>query len=134
MTFHLTDASKILASVNRMTSAGNQVNFNKVRSYVESPGGKRANLRKRNGVYILDVVFFNGEDAVQGEVIVDSGAADNVMPKGMLEGVATRAKEEGVKFITASGAEIGNYGRKDVQFVPIEFWEEEFGSPFQGRV
>ena len=133
MTFHLTDASKILASVNKMTETGNEVTFNKVRSYIKSPTGKKAFLKKRNGVYILDVIFFNGDEAVQGEVVIDSGAADHVMPRGMLGGVVTREKEAGIKFVAADGAEIGNYGRKDVQFVPADFWEEEFGSPFTGR-
>ena len=133
MTFHVTDANKVLASVNKMTEAGNQVNFNRRRSYIESPDGKRAYLRKRGGVYVLDVVFFDGENAVKGEVIVDSGAADNVMPKGMLTGVVMRERERGTKFVAADGGELGNYGRKDVQFCPLEFWEAEFGAPFQGR-
>ena len=133
MTFHLTDANKILASVNKMTDAGNEVVFNKTRSFIKSPAGKKAFLKKRNGVYVLDVIFFNGDEAVRGEVIIDSGAADHVMPRGMLGSVVTRAKEAGIKFVAADGAEIGNYGRKDVQFVPADFWEEEFGSPFTGR-
>ncbi len=98
-----------------------------------SPSGKKAYLKKRNGVYVLDVVFFNGDEAERGEVIIDSGAADHVMPRGMLEHVITREKEAGIKFVAADGAEIGNYGRKDVQFVPADFWEDEFGSPFTGR-
>ena len=133
MTFHITDANKILASVTKMTEAGNEVNFNRRRSYTESPGKQRAYLRKRGGVYVLDVVFFDGEHAVQGEVIIDSGAADHVMPKGMLTGIVTREKEAGTRFVAADGGELGNYGRKDVQFVPLAFWEEEFGAPFQGR-
>jgi hypothetical protein len=133
MTFHLTDANKILASVNKMTASGNEVVFNKTRSYIMSPSGKKAYLKKRNGVYVLDVVFFNGDEAERGEVIIDSGAADHVMPRGMLEHVITREKEAGIKFVAADGAEIGNYGRKDVQFVPADFWEDEFGSPFTGR-
>ena len=133
MTFHLTDASRVLASVNKMTDSGNEVVFNKVRSYIKSPAGRKAFLNKRNGVYVLDVIFFNGDEAVRGEVIIDSGAADHVMPRKMLGSVFTREKEEGIKFIAADGAEIGNYGRKDVQFVPVDFWEEEFGSPFTGR-
>jgi hypothetical protein len=132
MTFHMTDANKILASVNKMTEAGNRVDFNKRKSYIESPDGKRACLRKRGGVYVLDVVFFDGERAVRGEVIVDSGAADNVMPKDMLTGITIREKEPGTRFVAADGGELGNYGRKDVQFCPLEFWEGEFGSPFQG--
>jgi hypothetical protein len=133
MTFHLTDANKVLASVIKMTAAGNEVVFNQTRSFIKSPAGKKAYLRKRNGVYVLDVVFFNGDEAIRGEVIIDSGAADHVMPRSMLESVVTREKEAGIKFVAANGAEIGNYGRKDVQFVPVDFWEEEFGSPFTGR-
>ena len=48
------------ASVNRMTSAGNEVHFDMVRSCIQSPRGRKAHLRKRNGVYILDVMFLNG--------------------------------------------------------------------------
>ena len=133
MTFHMTDVNKILASVTKMTEVGNQVSFNNRKSFIESPNGRRANLRKRGGVYVLDVVFFDGEQAVRGEVIVDSGAADHVMPKGMLTGIATKEKEFGTKFVAADGGELGNYGRKEVQFCPLDFWEDEFGSPFQGR-
>ena len=133
MTFHITDATKMLASVNKMTEAGNEVHFNRRRSYIESPTGKRASLRKRGGVYVLDVVFFDGEKAVRGEVIVDSGAADNVMPRDILTGIVTQEKEKGTRFVAADGGELGTYGRKDVQFVPLEFWESEFGSPFVGR-
>ena len=82
---------------------------------------------------MLDVVFLNGQEAIRGEVIIDSGAADNVMAKSMLTGIKPREKEKGTKFVAADGGELGNYGRKDVRFVPFEFWEEEFGSPFQGQ-
>jgi hypothetical protein len=133
MAFHLTDASKFLASVNRMTEAGNEVNFNRRESFIKSPNGQKATLRKRGGVYVLDVVFLDGDRAVQGEVIVDSWAADNVMPNGMLGGVITREREHGVNFVAADGGRLGNYGRKDIQFIPLEFWEGEFGSPFQGQ-
>ena len=68
MTFHLTDANKILASVTKMTAAGNEVIFNNARSYIKSPAGRKAFLRKRNGVYVLDVIFFNGDEAVRGEL------------------------------------------------------------------
>ena len=109
MTCPVTDANKVLASVNKILEAGTQVNFNRRRSYIESPDGKRAYLRKRGGVYALDVVFFDGENAVKGEVIVDSGAADNVMPKGMLTRVVMRERERGTKFVAVDGGELGNY-------------------------
>ena len=82
---------------------------------------------------MLDVVFLDGDNAVKGEVIIDSGAADNVMPNGLMEGTVTREKEKGVNFVTADGNHLGNYGRKNIRFVPLEFWEKEFGSPFQGQ-
>ena len=81
----------------------------------------------------MDVVFFDGESAVQGEVVVDSGAADNVMPNRVLNNVEMREPEK-CKFVAASGQVMGNYGRKDEQLVPLEFWEAEFGPPAQGRV
>ena len=89
-------------------------------------------MQMRKGTYVLDVVFLDGESAVQGEVVVDSGAADNVMPNRVLNNIARRDTEDCI-FVAASGQPMGNYGRKDVQFVPLEFWEAEFGAPFQGR-
>ena len=133
MTFHVTDAKKFLASVNRITQVGNKVLFEKNQSYIQSPSGKKAMLVRRNGVYILDVIFLSGDKRIRGEVVVDSGAADNVMPRGSLEEVELKEKEAGVKFVGADGGEIGNYGRKEVRFVPTEFWEEQFGTPFRGR-
>ena len=136
MTFHVTDASKILASVNRMIEGGNNVVFAKPcngGSYVQSPAGKKAYMEMRKGIYVMDVVFFDGESAVQGEIVVDSGAADNVMPSQILNNLELREPEPRVKFVAAGGHLMGNYGRKDVQFLPLAFWEAEYGSPFQGR-
>jgi hypothetical protein len=79
------------------------------------------------------VVFFDGEQTIKGEIIVDSGAADNVMPKWMLTRVTMQEKEKGTKFVEADGGDLSNYGRKEVQFCPLEFWETEFGTPFQGQ-
>ena len=101
-------------------------------SYIQSKSGKIAKMDLRKGVYVLDVVFLDGETAVQGEVVVDSGAADNVTPKGILNHVEIR-EPEACRFVAADGSPIWNYGRKDIQFVPVALWEEEFGSPFQGR-
>ena len=89
-------------------------------------------MEMRKGIYVMDVVFFDGESAVQGEVVVDSGAADNLMPNRVLNNVEMR-EPENCKFVAASGQPMGNYGRKDVQFVTLALWEGEFGSPFQGR-
>ena len=137
MTFHITDAKKILASVNRMVEAGNSVVFPKQGkpggSYVQSPAGTKAYMQMRRGIYVMDVVFLDGKTTVQGEVVVDSGAADNVMPNRVLNNVEVLEAEPRAIFAAADGNPMGNYGRKNIQFVPLAFWESEFGTPFQGR-
>ena len=137
MTFHVTDAKKILASVNRMVEAGNTVVFAQPGkpggSYVQSPSGTKAYMQKRRGIYVMDVAFLDGKTAVAGEVVVDSGAADNVMPNKILNSVELLEPEPRAIFVAADGNPIGNYGRKNLQFIPLAFWESEFGTPFQGR-
>ena len=78
-------------------------------------------MRKRNGVFIMEVWFIDGDDRVSGEIIVDSGAAECVMPRGMLPSLETMAANAGVRFAAANGAELGNYGRKMVSFLPKLF-------------
>ena len=124
MVFHLTDAKRMLASVDKMTSAGNEVHFgpapedNFVR---HAETGKTIPLRRKNGVYILEVWFIVDGQKVSGEIIVDSGAAECVMPRGMLPSLETMAAKAGVRFAAANGAELGNYGRKMVNFLPKGF-------------
>ena len=136
MTFHVTDASKILASVNRMIEAGSDVVFaepSKGGSYVQSSSGKEAYMQLRRGIYVMDVVFLDGGTAVQGEVVVDSGAADNVIPNQVLNNIEVLEPETRAILVAADGNPMGNYGRRSIQFVPLAFWESEFGTPFQGR-
>ena len=50
---------------------------------------------------------------------IDSGAAESVMPRGMLEGeplVHEEAKRLGVKYVAANGAKMHNYGQKRIRF------------------
>ena len=132
--YHVTDATKYLASVTKMTQCGNRVIFDSDRSYIQSKlTGQEMDLRSEHGVYKLDVVFLNGETAEKGTIIVDSGAADNVMPADGLQEVPMGSKDRNVNFSTASGKPMANYGRKDVEFVPVAFWESEYGTPFQGQ-
>ena len=58
---------------------------------------------------------------MSGEIIVDSGASECVMPKDMLPHLEKRAAKAGVRFAAANGAELGNYGRKMVTFLPKGF-------------
>ena len=57
--------------------------------------------------------------AGRGKVTIDSGAAESVMPRGMLEGeplVEGEAKRLGVKYVAANGAKMDNYGQKRIRF------------------
>ena len=57
--------------------------------------------------------------AGRGKVTIDSGAAESVMPRGMLDGerlVEGEAKRLGIKYVAANGAKMENYGEKRVRF------------------
>ena len=57
--------------------------------------------------------------AGKGKVTIDSGAAESVMPWGMLSGeplVEGEAKKAGVRYVAANGAKMENYGEKKVRF------------------
>ena len=138
---HVTDATQHLASVAKMTDQGNRVIFDSDRSYIQSKKtGAEMDLIFENGVYKLDVVFMNGENAERGRIVIDSGAADNVMPAAELTETPLLPKEQGVNFTSANGKPMANHGRRDVQFVPFQSWEAVTGykwegenTPFQGQ-
>ena len=134
MRYHVTDATKYLASVEKMTQNGNRVIFDEDRSFIQNERtGQEMNLISENRVYKLDVVFMNGDKAERGKIVIDSGAADNVMPEKGLSEVPMQEKEQGVNFSSANGKPMANHGRKEVQVVPFDFWEAEFGYPFVGQ-
>ncbi len=114
MTFHVTDAKRFLASVDKITQAGNKVHFgsepheNKVYNIAS---GRTIPLIKRNGVYIMEVYIIVGDKKIPYDIIVDSGAAENVMPKSIFPEVR-------VRFAAANGEEMGNYGQKTIFFIP----------------
>ena len=134
MKCHVTDATSVLASVRKMTEHGNRVIFDEDRSYIQSKKtGLEMDMITEHGVYKLDVIFMNGEKAERGRIVIDSGAADNVMPCEGLSEVPLQPREQGINFTSANGKPLANHGRKDVQFIPYDFWEAEFGSPFVGQ-
>ena len=61
---------------------------------------------------MLDVMFNVGGGQRKGQIVVDSGAAECVMPRDVLTELVAKPKVEGVKFVAANGEEIGNYGGK----------------------
>ena len=77
-------------------------------------------MRKERGVYLMDVWFVNGAERVAGTTVVDTGAAECVMPRNMLSQTPTLERKEGVRFAAANGGEMGNYGRTIVEFIPRE--------------
>ena len=134
MKCHVTNATKYLASVGKMTQQGNRVIFDSDRSYIQSKKtGLEMDMIYEQGVYKLDVVFMNGDTAERGVIVIDSGAADNVMPAAGLSEVPLQPKEQGVNFTSADGSPMDNHGRKEVQFIPFEFWESETGYPSRGQ-
>ena len=57
--------------------------------------------------------------AGKGKVTIDSGPAESVMPKGMLDReplMEGEAKRMGVKYVAANGAKMENYGEKKIRF------------------
>ena len=57
--------------------------------------------------------------AGRGKITIDSGAAESVMPKGMLPNepaVEGQAKKSGVKYVAANGARMENLGEKRARF------------------
>ena len=114
MMFHLTDAKSMLASVDKFTAAGNEVKFGPAPTdnYVKNlKTGKTIPLKKKNGVYVMEVYFLDGDRKILGEIIVDSGAAECVMPKDMLPNLEKPTAKAGIRFAAANGGEMGNYGK-----------------------
>ena len=124
MTFHVTDSRRMLAAVSRIVEADNTVVFSKKwGSYIENnKTGDKMELKMVKGVFVVEAKILEGDKLVDASIVIDSGAADNVMPKEMLKGVEMMSKQEGVRFQGANGSELGNYGRKAVSFNPASFF------------
>jgi len=120
MTFHVTDSRRMLAAVSRIVEADNTVIFSKKwGSYIENnETGDKMKMKMVKGVFVVEAKIMEGDKLVDANIVIDSGAADNVMPKEMLKGVEMMSKQEGVRFQGANGSELGNYGRKAVSFNP----------------
>ena len=122
MTFNVTDATKILASVSKMTEAGNTVKLGPDGGTVTcGKTGRVAKLHKVRGIYLMKVIFHTVEGDIEGSIVVDSGAAENVMPTNILEGEAMQEKREHLNFVAANGKLMGNYGRKTLRFTLEDF-------------
>ena len=74
---------------------------------------------------MMNVIADNGYEKKGCTVVVEAGAAENVMPAGWLKGVATMPSKTGVKFVGANGKAIGNYGRKVIEFNPVDYEHDQ---------
>ena len=121
--FHVTSAKKMLVSVERLTAAGNLVTFGPSNDYccIKNLETERViHMKRRGGVYEVEVMFQIGEMWKKGILTIDSGAEENVMPRGWYEEVELMEKKEGIKFMGADGSDLGNFGRKLMQFIPAD--------------
>ena len=123
MMFHVTDSKRMLAAVSRIMEAGNSVLFSKKWGcYIENDiTGSRMTMKRVRGVFVVEAKIWNGKEFEIKEIVIDSGAADNVMPKDMLEGLKLLEKEAGVRFQGANGVEMENVGRRKISFNPTEW-------------
>ena len=134
MRFYVTDAQKMLASVDRISAAGNDVHFGEGKrdNWIRcKTTGRMAFMTKRNGLYLLEVDMWDGDKWVDAEIVVDSGAAGNVMPKNMMVKIQAYEDKKKARFVAADGGELGNYSIKNVSFVPK--WTEK-NTTFPRRV
>ena len=125
LNFHVTDATRLLASVEELSEASNDVVFSHGPrgSYIRNRRtGEKTAMQREIGVCVLEVMVLNGEVATPMKIIIDSGAAENVMPKNDLRGVEMKEKERGARFMAASGEEMSNYSPKDQSFMLRHSW------------
>ena len=67
------------------------------------------------------VISHTAEGGVEASLVTDSGAAEHVMPKDILNGEAMMERNACVNFVAVNGKLMGNYGRKDLEFTPEGF-------------
>ena len=130
--FHVTTAKKMLVSVERLTAAGNLVTFGPTNEhcFIENlQTQRRIMMKKKGGVYEVEVMFQIGETWKKGTLTIDSGAEENVMPKGWYDQIELMEKKDGIRFMGADGSDLGNYGRKLMEFIPVA----EFNAGFPRR-
>ena len=97
--FHQTDAKKMLAAMSKIVKAGNLVQFGpgpKENSIQNKKTGRKAFLDVVDKVYVMNVKIKDGEKDWKGKIAVDSGAAENVMPKEWVQNEQTLEKVHGM--------------------------------------
>ena len=87
---------------------------------------KRSETKTQNSFDVLaedmveiGVVSHDGVQDTFGQITIDSGAAESVMPKNFLPGLAIEpasGMKGQAKYVAANGSRMGNYGQKKVPF------------------
>ena len=66
--FQATDVRKPLAAVSRILDKGNKVVFSRYGSFIQNEkSGRKIELKEENGVFVMEVEFFEPEAAVEKE-------------------------------------------------------------------
>ena len=96
-------------------------------SYIQNvKTGRKIPLKLESNVYVMNVMVWDGNVKKKCKVVVDSGAAENVMPREWSQNIETAPRKKGVRFVSANGEELGNYGQKQVQFKTTQDEESVF--------
>ena len=109
----------MLASVSRIPESGNRVHFggDEKECFIENvKSGRKIPLRQEGNVYVIYAIVDVAGTNKRVKVVVDSGAAENVMPHSWFPDIATAPAKTGVQFVAADGNPLGNYGRKLITF------------------
>ena len=113
--FQVADVIKPLISVKRLTEKGNRVCFgpNEEDNYIENKESKsRVELKQtKKGSYLLKAKFSDEEET---EIVVDSGAEENVCPKKWGEAFGFEKEFRPLNLRSASGGKIPHYGEREV--------------------
>ena len=60
---------------------------------------------------------------MRATIVVHSAAAEYVMPVDWFQDIDTMTAKLGVRFVGANGDDLGNYGRRLVEFEPDEVFQ-----------
>ena len=116
----------MLISVERLAAAGNEVQFgpkpddNVIRNKAT---GRTIQMEKQGGVYVVKVMIKVGSIWMEGTMTVDSGAEECVMPKDWYRDIEMWEPKAGIRFMGADGSDMGNYGRRLIEFIPVAEFE-----------
>ena len=113
--FQVADVVKPLISVKRLVEKGNTVTFgpDKADNFIENKKLKsKVGLEQTaKGSYLLKVNFVDGRET---EIVVDSGAEENVCPKWWGESFGLNTSCKILNLRNASGGKITHWGERDV--------------------